>query len=129
MGGPKDEITLIRNSSNHAERIRQAHVRRMEYKTAKEKFLEEKGIDEEELFAWGYKIWTGLWSAPGRDDEETYKVCYSMTGNEIKRFTYVGGDVFEEERMVDIAKNIASTLKVDVNHIARTKPPESINKK
>ena len=127
MVGPKEERHLIRNSSNHDERWAQVRTRIKEFEQDKEKFLEEKGIDEKEL-RWIMR------TSPGPvpvDYEETYIVCYSMTGTEIKRCMYQGGfgDVFEEERMVDIAENIAMTLKVDVNDIALTKPPESIKKK
>ena len=126
MAGPKEEINLIRNNSNHDERWAQVRTRIKEFEQAREKFFEEKGIDEKEL-RWIMRTGPGPHSP--MDYEETYIVCYSMTGNEIKRFTYAGGDVFEEERMIDIAKNIASTLKVDVNDIALTKPPESIKQK
>ena len=49
-----------------------------------------------------------------------------MSGRELKTFLFNEGDSFEEERMVDIAENSASTLRVDVNRIGLVKPPESI---
>ena len=56
-----------------------------------------------------------------RDMHDEYGVYMSITGRQLKTFVWDKGRDYEEERMINIAENIASTLRVDVNAIALTK--------
>ena len=52
---------------------------------------------------------------------DRYKVCWSLTGEEIKTYSYSKHQYYEEERMIEIAENVAVTTGVQIDTIALTK--------
>ena len=119
------EAAKILNSTTHTDRMEQLHSRKRKYEEEGKEFLTSKGISEEELMRRGYtkKVWLHeleprFSKALCTCDEYT---CYqSLSGKEVKRFCF-GKCSFEEERMVYMADNLASTFEVPVDRIALKK--------
>ena len=125
----QSQIGRVLNSANHAERVQMLEACKMTFDEARDEFLASKGITEEELLKIGYrkKTWTSsaryplAWPlGPRRTRGDTYDVYESLTGRPIKSFEFPP-DMFEEERMMDIAVNMAGTLRVHPHQVALTK--------
>ena len=119
----------VLNSANHTEREKMLDECKRKFDTARDEFLASKGISEEELLKLGYrkKTWTSSTEDPFLRDwrltvvpSDEYPVYLSLTGKLIKTFIFTA-DTFEEERMMDIGNNIASTYGVHPHQVALTK--------
>ena len=86
------------------------------YEERRVKWLEEHNITEEELLEAGYV----RKRRRGHSEDDYYMACWSCSGEEIKAFCYPKDRYIEDERMLDIAENLAPTLGVNVNDIALT---------
>ena len=123
----QSQIGRVLNSANHAERVQMLDACKMTFDKARDEFLASKGITDEELLMFGYrkKTWTSsardpFPSGPRRTPGDKYEVYQSLTGRPLKTFTFPPY-MFEEERMMDIAMNIAGTLRVHPHQVALTK--------
>ena len=100
----------VLNSTNHQQRLSAYEAWRKAYEERRVKWLEETNITEEELIEIGYVRERRLRKRGHcvRSEEDRYKVCWSFTGKEIKTDCYSKNRYYEEERMVEIAENVAS---------------------
>ena len=119
------EAAKILNSTTHTDRMEQLHARKRKFEEEGKEFLTSKGISEEELMRRGYtkKMWYSEFPARERDKCDEYTCYQSLTGKEVKRFSFgkCGICDFEEERMVYMADNLASTFGVPAHRISLTK--------
>ena len=106
----------VLNSTNHQQRLSAYEAWSKAYEERRVKWLEEHNITEEELLEAGYV----RKRRRGHSEEDYYMACWSCSGEEIKAFSYPKDRYIEDERMLDIAENLAPTLGVNVNDIALT---------
>ena len=115
----------ILESANHVQRL---HAEELRKKTKEEKiikWLTDKNISEEELFEHGYRQEKDLatsrraFSPDGPQDE--YECAMRLTGKVIGNYVYYKDQIYEEERMIDVADETARLLNVSVHNIALTK--------
>ena len=91
------------------------------------KWFKDKNISEEELFEHGYRrekelkrcITLGPYPTDGPQDE--YECVMRLTGKSLGIWNFYKDKYYEEERMIEIADELAQIHHVGVNNIALTK--------